>query len=692
MSTDAPTSAPAPASGAASDFVRLPPVKLDNIEILTGHDNYEDWAEQMTVVLDALQLSEIVIEGRTVADNETALRSQALLLLIQVISKPIMKLVSKKRDPHLIWTYLRESYHRDTAFSFVQQIMNFTSLPTTYDPAEPLGIFIDRFETEWARLQSLTSGSTDTYRTKFREFLEEDKAKRDFLLGFLVKHHQNVVDNLTTKDSLSYSDVVQKLHSLSSNELESSSSVAYKVNQQPARGKKKNSDSTNKKECTYCKAHKLGSYVGHVWNDCRKLKAKQEADRDGKKKETANVAQEETLHHALRVDAVSDPSVIYTWIFDTGASSHMTFNKGLFHSLADHHGYVKVGGGRRLRIKGKGVCWLNCRLPDGSTSRIRLNDVLWVPELDESLFSWRAVRRKGFMLIDEGNEGIEVRKNGKLVLWANDMAETDLFYVPESIESANVTKPIAEPQATAATHVAKPAHANEPARLAASTFHHWHSAFGHVSPTSLRHKDYYADGHLIPAPPTNFHCEPCSLAKSTHSTPAPVLKRATRKLELIHSDLSGKFHVPSYGNKNYYMTLVDDYTRATWVYFLKEKSDAAAAIKDFVAMCERQHGKVLRFRTDNGGEYVNKELKDFFAKTGIKHDPTPPNTHESNGVAERLNRTLWTMARCMTNDVKDQRLWAEAIQTAVYLKNRLPHAAVKDQTPYEAFRSEKPTI
>jgi transposase InsO family protein len=129
--------------------------------------------------------------------------------------------------------------------------------------------------------------------------------------------------------------------------------------------------------------------------------------------------------------------------------------------------------------------------------------------------------------------------------------------------------------------------------------------------------------------------------------------------------------VPSYGNKNNYMTLVDDYTRATWVYFLKQKSDAPAAIKDFVAMCERQHGKVLRFRTDNGGEYVNKELEDFFAETGILHDPTPPYSHESNGVAERLNRTLFTMARCMTCDVKDQRLWAEAIQTAVYLKNRL---------------------
>jgi hypothetical protein len=89
MSTDSSTTS---TSGTTSHLgLRLPPVKLDNIEILTGHENYEDWAEQVTVVLDALQLSEIVIEGKTTADDATtkALKSHALLLLIQVISKPI---------------------------------------------------------------------------------------------------------------------------------------------------------------------------------------------------------------------------------------------------------------------------------------------------------------------------------------------------------------------------------------------------------------------------------------------------------------------------------------------------------------------------------------------------------------------------------------------------------------------------
>jgi hypothetical protein len=239
---------------------------------------------------------------------------------------------------------------------------------------------MDRFETEWARLQSLTNGSndSDTYSIKFRECVEEEKAKRDFLLGFHVKHHENVVDNPTTKDSLSYSDVVVKLHSLASGSY-SDSSVAYKASRQ--NDKKDRDTDREKKECNYCKAHKLGNPQGHIWKDCPKLKAKQDAERrtedsgGGKKKtkdQATHVVREDSdgnesdseTYHALTSYIVSNPSVFYNWVFDTGASSHMTFNKGLFETLSSYHGYVKIGDGKRLNISGKGTCRMRCQLPD----------------------------------------------------------------------------------------------------------------------------------------------------------------------------------------------------------------------------------------------------------------------------------------------------------------------------------------
>ena len=107
-----------------------------------------------------------------------------------------------------------------------------------------------------------------------------------------------------------------------------------------------------------------------------------------------------------------------------------------------------------------------------------------------------------------------------------------------------------------------------------------------------------------------------------------------------------------------------------------------------------------RFRSDHRGEYLNEVLEEFFAQKGIQHDLTPPYNHESNGVAERFNRIIQTIVRAMLLDMKNvinavnnnRRYWAEASITVVYLKNRLPHSAVKGITPYEALYKSKPKI
>jgi transposase InsO family protein len=113
-----------------------------------------------------------------------------------------------------------------------------------------------------------------------------------------------------------------------------------------------------------------------------------------------------------------------------------------------------------------------------------------------------------------------------------------------------------------------------------------------------------------------------------------------------------------------------------------------------VRKAERQHKTgILRFRTDNGGEYVNKEIETFFSESGISHDRTVPYSHESNGVAERCNRTITTIARTLLVDYESKALWAEAIAYAVYTKNRLPHNALLLQsTPYQALHGQKPSI
>ena len=97
------------------------------------------------------------------------------------------------------------------------------------------------------------------------------------------------------------------------------------------------------------------------------------------------------------------------------------------------------------------------------------------------------------------------------------------------------------------------------------SFEHWHSAFGHVNSSVFQHQTFYEDGSLLPIPLKSYDCEPCSLAKSTHHVPSQSTSRASKPLELIHSDLSGKAPVPSLGGSYYYLTFIDDFTYYAWI-------------------------------------------------------------------------------------------------------------------------------
>ena len=129
-----------------------------------------------------------------------------------------------------------------------------------------------------------------------------------------------------------------------------------------------------------------------------------------------------------------------------------------------------------------------------------------------------------------------------------------------------------------------------------------------------------------------------------------------------------------------------------WVYFLKTKDEASLAIEHFVNLIQCQfQTTILCFKTDNGGEYVNNRTEAFWTQTGIRHEPIPPYSHESNGIPERFNRTIQTMMRAMLLNL-DLRLWAEACSTAIYLRNRLPHSFLDGITPFEGLYQCKPEI
>ena len=139
---------------------------------------------------------------------------------------------------------------------------------------------------------------------------------------------------------------------------------------------------------------------------------------------------------------------------------------------------------------------------------------------------------------------------------------------------------------------------------------------------------------------------------------------------------------------------LDDFSRKTWIFFLKAKGEVFRCFKDFKALVENQSGRKIKvLRSNNGGEYVDKEFVDFCASEGIQREFTVPYTPQQNGVSERKNGAIIGDARAMINDQGLLLfLWAEACNTAVYLQNRSPHKSLGNLTPEEAFSGKRPQL
>ena len=143
-------------------------------------------------------------------------------------------------------------------------------------------------------------------------------------------------------------------------------------------------------------------------------------------------------------------------------------------------------------------------------------------------------------------------------------------------------------------------------------------------------------------------CEECILAKSK-KLPYPKGKHtSTAPLDYDHSDLWGPAPVNSVGGGRYYMSIIDDYSRKTWLYVLKEKSEAFQKFKEWCRLMETEGNGVLKcLRSDNGLEFLSKEFENFCQEKGIKRHRTVPLNPQQNGVAERANRTILERVRSM---------------------------------------------
>ena len=359
------------------------------------------------------------------------------------------------------------------------------------------------------------------------------------------------------------------------------------------------------------------------------------------------------------------------WVLDSGASRHITIDKQHlqhYRSL-DPETATVVTFGNNHQVKAVGCGDLIIKTQ--AQKSIVLRKVLYVPEASANLFSIKTATEAGAQVIFEG-DSCYIHKDAKL--WLEGCKHGDVFVIDE---------------ATAVEH-AMAATSKGAAEL-------WHRRFGHLGYDNLIKLKDMVDGISVTGAQLKLQqqlvCEPCVAAKQ-HRDPFPLSRQTSKRtLELVHMDLCGPLQVPSRGGAKYIATFLDDYSKLSYVKVIPQKSDVAQVVQQVLQMLEIQTGNKLQtVRTDRGREYLNASTDAFFKAEGVTHQTTAPYTPQQNGSAERINRTLMDRIRAMLEDAKlEDNMWAEAVMTANYIRNRSP-TSQNAKTPWELFFGRKPNV
>ena len=642
--------------------------------------------------------------AETLAAWEVANRN-AMRILIPSIIEPEFQLIRNCETARDIWSTL-ESNFRDV--SMLRQCNTFEQLISLkYQPEKSIHDHISAFNKLYQEIKTFDHFKDlpdAIWVTRFLRSLPSDYN------AFARSYDKELA---TTK----LNDVYGHLRSESNNRplpnaKESTTPAPASANYASGNSSKKKSKKQNNKgkgstpaplspspsssqtdECGYC--HK----TNHTRDDCHALKMKlfyelYNPPLTSKKPKpsksslpTGNVACYESGYSTavLNIESpkVSSDSPSDIWIIDSGASNYMVpLDKSCFKDYSTDLPGPNIIKGINGNTKVLGIGTITLTSPNGG--ELVLRDVLHAPGLPYSLLSLGRLMMVGNKItfdapycIIENNTGFRIKSKFE-----------PSFGATSSLFRFRVDFPIAESNlATSEDQIAL-----------------WHARVGHVATSGLPHITKVT---IVPesfktaisgAFPNPGICEPCLEGKQTRLPYPPSEHDPTIPLGVIHTD---SCHVPVPSIKGYkdFVTFTDEATRMSFVFFLRDKKPSTVLeifenFKERVELHFYSKGyKIQAVRMDGGSEY-QATLKGFLIEKGISSERTTHYSPESNGISERLNRTLLDMARTMLFGANlPNKLWTEAISAAVYLKNRLPHSSLRgDITPHEMWFGIKPSL
>lgn len=357
-----------------------------------------------------------------------------------------------------------------------------------------------------------------------------------------------------------------------------------------------------------------------------------------------------------------------TWYADSGASSHMSNRREWFVDFSDMQPQeITIGNGDKVYAIGRGN--IEILSFDGEKwIEKRLLSVLFVPKLCTNLFSSTKAMDNGHTLRSDNSKLELLDKNRVVAVGARRGTMFHMLF--KVVERGGQMANVAESSLTLKT---------------------WHKRMGHQNAAHVRS---FLKSRGIKFVDEHFDCSGCSYGKSHRLGFDARVNKSTKCGEIVHTDVCGPIEEISLNGSRYFVIFKDDYSHFRFVYFLKHKSEVFEKCKSFVRLAEKECGHPIRIlQSDNGTEYVNDDMKKFLDENGIRHRRSVPYTPEQNGSAEREMRTIMEAARTMIHD-KDlsPKLWAEAVNCAVFVLNRTGTSTVKDKTPFELWRGKRADI
>lgn len=425
-------------------------------------------------------------------------------------------------------------------------------------------------------------------------------------------------------------------------------------------------------KCNYC--HQSGHWV----KSCRKWIADgrppkpNQNDRITRKDGTANMSL-----LAVHEDVFSSEEKCYDWFVDNGASKHITNNSNYFTAFEKFktpHG-ITAANGKVLPAIGKGTLRIMTTIEGEERQFKDLQDVWLVPDISKNLFSVLAAQdRNKNSTFESTAEECWLKINNKRVLYGTRNISGGLYKVHMKVLTPN--NPVEVNVATTSD----------------SILQLYHERWGHQNKRHI--KNVLEQQMDLKVGLDNELCEACIYGKA-HRLKFGNRQKATRPGELISTDVCGPFDA-SCKRYRYFVVFKDHFTKFRYVFFLRQKSEVAQALKDMLAHAKNLGHNIREILSDNGGEFDNECVKTILQKRGIIQRLTAPYTPQQNGGSERENRTLVEMARTLKNSNPEINfpscLWAELISTSVYILNRTGKSSLPNASPYESWMGQKPRL